>query len=329
MKNKIKPALLFLTALAILITAGCGGSVVATVNGEKITGAELSQKLNEVKANYEKQGLDFSGDNGKNLLSSLEKEVLDQMINNKLLLQEAKKIGTLTPEQIREKLKPFKDQFPNEEEYKNFLEQIKISEEDAAYILNLQDEVTKDVPPVSETDIRAYYDENKEQFGQPEQLQVRHILFFVDEGDKGYPVKHTDDEARKMAEDAIAALSRGKDFAELAKEKSEDSGSKADGGLYTASKTDTVKEFYEAADALQEGEYTTKPVKTEYGYHIIKMGKRIPAKQEAFDDVKDKLAQQLNEQAKQAKFSEFMQEAKNKATIVNKLSEKEGGLSKK
>lgn len=329
MKRKIKILFLALAAMAVVIVTGCSSGVVATVNGEKITSGDLSQRVSEAKATYEQQGIDFSGDKGKTFMDSLQKDTLDQMISSKLMLQEAKKLGKLTPEQVQEKIKPLKEQFPSEEEYKKFLSQIKMSEEDAAYILNLQDNVTKEVTPATEADIKKYYDENKEQFNKPEQLQVRHILFFVNEGDKSYPVKHTDAEAKKMAEDVIIQLKQGKAFADLAKEKSEDSGTKDNGGLYTFGKGEAVKEFTDAAYALKAGEYTQTPVKTEYGYHVIKMEKLIPAKVSSFDEVKDKIAEQLSEQAKQAKFSQFMQEVKAKAEIVNKLAEKEGSTTKK
>ena len=329
MKRKIKILFLALGALAIVIVTGCSAGVVATVNGEKITSGDLSQRVSEAKANYEKQGIDFSGDKGKTFMDSLQKDTLDQMISSKLMLQEAKKLGKLTPEQVQEKIKPLKEQFPSEEEYKKFLSQIKMSEEDAAYILNLQDNVTKEVTPATEADIKKYYEENKEQFNKPEQLQVRHILFFVNEGDKNYPVKHTDAEAKKMAEDVITQLKHGKDFADLAKEKSEDSGTKDNGGLYTFGKGEAVEEFTDAAYALKAGEFTQTPVKTEYGYHVIKLEKLIPAKVSSFDEVKDKIADQISEQAKQAKFSQFMQESKAKAEIVNKLAEKEGSTTKK
>lgn len=191
-----------------------------------------------------------------------------------------------------------------------------------AYILFLQDEVTKDVTPVSEEAVRKYYDENQDQFSQPEQLEVRHILFFVDDGTMGLPTQHSDAEAKKMAEDIIALLDEGRDFAELAKEKSEDTGTKAEGGLYTATEAGTVPEFYAAAAALSVGEYTKEPVKTDYGYHVIKLEKVIPAEAESFDSVKNLLAEQLTDQAKQEKFNLYMQEAKDKSVIVNKLEAK-------
>jgi peptidyl-prolyl cis-trans isomerase C len=321
-KTKKSSVVLGLLALIILIFAGCGENVVATVNGEKITRDELTLQANELKESYEQQGIDFSGDDGQTMLASLEKDLLEQMIETKIMLQEARKIGKLEAQDIQEIIKPLKEQFPTETEYNTFLSQVKLSEEDVAYILYLQDEVTKDVASVSEEAVRKYYDENQEQFSQPEQLEVRHILFFVDDGTTGLPTQHSDAEAKKMASDTIALLDQGRDFAELAKEKSEDTGTKTEGGLYTASESGTVPEFYAAAAALSVGEYTEEPVKTDYGYHVIKLEKVIPAEVESFDAVKELLAEQLTDQAKQEKFNLYMQEAKDKAVIVNKLEAK-------
>lgn len=326
MAVRLIAAAVFLVVAAVV--SACSAGVVATVNGEKITSGELSQRVNEVKAGLEKQGFDFSGDKGKVFMESLQKEILEQMINTRLMLQEAKKAGRLTPEQVQEKVKQLKEQFPGEEGYKKFLSQVKLSEEEVAYILNLQDEVTRDVAPPSEADLKKYYDGHPEQFSRSEQLQVRHILFFVDEGDKGYPVKHSDAEARKMAEDVIAQLDQGRDFAEMAREKSEDGGTRDSGGLYTFSKGEAVKEFSDAAYSLKPGEYTRTPVKTEYGYHVIKMEKKIPASREPFEEIKGQLSEQLLEQARQDRFNQFMQEARNRAAIVNKLAEKAGNASK-
>ena len=323
---KLKKCLVMigLLALTVFIFAGCGENVVAEVNGEKITMKELTMQVNELKEMYEKQGMDFSGDNGQTLLESLQKDTLESMIETRIMLQEAKNIGKLEPQDVQKKLQPLKAQFPAEDDFKNFLEQVKLSEEEVAYVLSLQDEVTKDVAPAAEDEIRKYYDDNPNQFSRPEQLEVRHILFFVDNGTTELPTKHTDAEARQMAEDVIAQLNQGRDFAELAREKSEDTGTKEDGGLYTATKSSTVTEFYTAASALAVGAYTAEPVKTDYGSHIIKLEKVIPAQQQPFEEVKEALAAQLTDMAKQKKFNDFMQEAKDKAAIVNKLDEKQG-----
>jgi len=328
-KAKALAVSLMVLFLAILLTACSAGDVAATVDGEKITTGELEQQVNEAKADLEKRGIDFSGDKGKTLMDQLRTETLDQMINARLMLKEAKKQGTLTPEQVKDAVKPIRDQFPKEEDYKNFLARVKFSEEEVASILALQDRVARDIKPAGDSEAQAYYDENKEQFGKPDQLQVRHMLFFVDEGDKNYPVKHSDAEARQLAEAAIRDLDAGKDFAGLAGEKSEDEGTRVNGGLYTFSKGDAVSEFADAAAALKPGEYTKKPVKTVYGYHVIKMEKRIPAEDQSFESVKQQIIDHLNEQAKKDKFTEYMQEVKGKAVIVNKVSEKQGTDGKK
>ena len=59
--------------------------------------------------------------------------------------------------------------------------------------MKLQDTLTSDVPVASEEEVRRYYEENKEMMSYPERLQVRHILFFINEGDKGYPFRHTEE----------------------------------------------------------------------------------------------------------------------------------------
>lgn len=316
-------ALLILTAIA---AAGCGKEMVASVNGEEIYREDLAERVDQLKKSYEQEGFDFSGDQGKEMLALLEEDALEGMIDTRIMLQEAKKMSELTPDQIQERVKPLKEQFPSDEEYQKALAQENLKEEELAHILFLQEEVTKDVAAASDEEVQKYYDENMEQFSEPEQYQVRHILFYVDDGTKGYPVQHSDDEARKLAEDVIIQLDQGEDFAELAGQKSEDSGTKPNGGLYTFSKEDilkeyVVKEFSDAAIALKEGEYTAEPVKTEYGYHLIKMEKIIPAGQKSFADMEQQIADYLSGQAKQNKFNQFMQEAKDKATIVNKLKQ--------
>jgi len=328
--KKIKVFFLGLVLLVLAVAAaGCGEDVVAAVNGEKITASELSQQVDQIKAELEERGLDFSGEQGKILMDSLEKEILNRMINNKLMIQEAKRFGTLTPEQVKEKMAEVKERFASGEEYESFLSQAGMTEEEAAYVMNLQEQLTKDIAPVSETEAREYYEANQEQFSRLEQLKVRHILFFVDDGTNNYPVKHTDAEAKKMAEEVIAGLNQGGDFAALAREKSEDEGTKVNGGLYIFSKGQAVEEFETAAYALSPGEYTGTPVRTEYGYHVIKMEEKIPAGQETFAQVKESLMEQLLQQAGQEKFNQFMQDAKDKADIVNNLDVKPDSLSEK
>ena len=100
----------------------------------------------------------------------------------------------------------------------------------------------------------------------------------------------TEDEAKAI----IAELKKGADFAKLAKEKSTDTGSGANGGeLGLFKKADMVGEFAEAAFKLKKGEVSAAPVKTQFGFHVIKLEDRRPAKPPTFEDMEDELRTQM------------------------------------
>ena len=131
------------------------------------------------------------------------------------------------------------------------------------------------VDTVTDADVKARYDKEVAALPKQEEVHARHIL-----------VK-TEDEAK----DVIKQLDAGKSFADLAKEKSTDP-NKADGGdLGYFTKGRMVKEFEEAAFALDKGTYTKTPVKTDFGYHVILVEDKRDAAPPAFDQVKDQVRQ--------------------------------------
>ena len=135
---------------------------------------------------------------------------------------------------------------------------------------------------VTDAEIEAYYTKNKAQYSQPESRDVRHILV----------------KTKTQADDLYAQLQGGADFAALAKKYSEDTGSKANGGKLTISKGQTVAPFDQTAFLLEKNKIS-RPVKTQYGYHIIqpisdvKQAKTTPLK-----DVKEAIRQQLLQEKK-------------------------------
>ncbi|MDR7145543.1 peptidylprolyl isomerase [Rhizobium sp. BE258] len=131
------------------------------------------------------------------------------------------------------------------------------------------------VDTVTDDEVKARYDKEVAALPKQEEVHARHIL-----------VK-TEDEAK----DVIKQLDAGKDFAELAKEKSTDP-NKADGGdLGYFTKGRMVKEFEDAAFALDKGTYSKTPVKTDFGYHVIKVEDKRDAPPPPFDQVKDQVRQ--------------------------------------
>ncbi|MCJ8520298.1 peptidyl-prolyl cis-trans isomerase C [Pseudorhizobium tarimense] len=157
------------------------------------------------------------------------------------------------------------------------------------------------VDAVTEDEVKARYEMEIAALPKQEEVNARHIL-----------VK-TEEEASEI----IKQLDAGKDFAELAKEKSEDS-NKSDGGdLGWFTKGRMVPEFEEAAFALEKGEYTKTPVKSQFGYHVIKLEDRRDVQPPAFDQVEPQVRQlvmrdkylSLIEQAKAEQEVEIMDEA--------------------
>ena len=142
---------------------------------------------------------------------------------------------------------------------------------------------------VTDKEVKDYYEKHKAEFVQPEQVRARHILVKV-------PAKADEKqwaEAKKKAEMIRAKALKGADFAKLAQEYSDDPGSKGRGGdLGYFQKGRMVPEFEQAAFALKVGQ-VSQPVKTTFGYHIIKVEGKKPSKQESFKDVQQKIRQKL------------------------------------
>lgn len=133
--------------------------------------------------------------------------------------------------------------------------------------------------PASDDALKAEYDKIKAQMGDKE-YKARHILV----------------EKEEEAKDIIAKLKKGEKFEKLA-EKSKDPGSKANGGdLGWAPPGNYVKPFSDAMVKLQKGKYTTEPVKSQFGYHVIQLEDSREMKAPSFDEVKNNLRQRLQQQ---------------------------------
>jgi foldase protein PrsA len=140
---------------------------------------------------------------------------------------------------------------------------------------------------VTDADVTAYYTKNKSQFGTPETREVRHILV----------------KTKALADKLYTQLKDGGDFAVLAKKYSQDPGSKDQGGKLTITRGQTVAPFDQTAFLLATNAIS-RPVKTEYGYHIIQpTGATKPATTKPLDK---KLRGQIREQLLSTKRSEKM-----------------------
>ncbi|BBB31898.1 peptidyl-prolyl cis-trans isomerase D [Thermotomaculum hydrothermale] len=136
---------------------------------------------------------------------------------------------------------------------------------------------------ISDAEIKDYYEKNKDKYTQEEQVRAKHILI------SSSAKKISDAEAKKLAEKIYNQLKKGADFDKLAKKYSDDPGTKNKGGdLGFFPKGRMVKPFEDAAFSLKVGQIS-KPVKTRYGYHIIKVTGKKKAKTFTLDEVKEEI----------------------------------------
>lgn len=147
---------------------------------------------------------------------------------------------------------------------------------------------------INDDEVQKYYDENI--FGE---ITARHILIKPETTSNmsDEEKKEKENEALNKAKDLINQLNDGANFEELAKEHSADEGSASEGGLIKdftkVGETSVVEEFWNAANDLKDGEYTSEPVKSQFGYHIIL--KVSQNERPSLDDVKDNILTTLVE----------------------------------
>ena len=164
--------------------------------------------------------------------------------------------------------------------------------------------------------IRAFFEDHvKANPISDAQLKSDYDKYVVQLGDKEYKARHILVDKEDDAKAIIASLKRGETFEKLAKEKSKDTGSKDNGGdLDWAPAGRYVPEFGNAIKALPKGQLTETPVKSPFGYHVIRVDDSRAMKVPGFDEVKDKFRQQ----AQQDQVARLIQELRSKAKIEEK-----------
>jgi parvulin-like peptidyl-prolyl isomerase len=180
----------------------------------------------------------------------------------------------------------------------------KIKEE---LLVNMWMKMQMDNAIVSDSEAKEFYDKNAKKFMQKASVHARHIL-----------VKE-----EKEAQGIIDTLVPLKDkalqekFIELAKTKSTGPSGPKGGDLGSFSKGQMVPEFSKAVWALEIGQITNKPVKTQFGYHVIYLEGKAEAKPTSYEQVKEKIITSLKQKQFSAKITEMAKELKSKAKIID------------
>ncbi len=152
-------------------------------------------------------------------------------------------------------------------------------------------------------------DEKKKSSVTDAEIKAEYDKYAKENGGKEYKARHILVEKEETAKAIIAQLKKGGKFEDIAKKQSKDTGSGANGGdLDWANAASYVKEFSDAMVALTKGKMTETPVKSQFGYHVIRLEDVREAKLPSIDDVKPQIKQQL-EQQKLAKFQEDLRKS--------------------
>lgn len=245
--------------------------------------------------------------NGKNITKQDAQTFVSAAMPNAIYTQLDPKEQEMIKERLVEKVLfgelAQKEGIENDAEFKKNMELIR-----QEMMLNMWMKKQLDNVIVSDSEAKDFYEKNKKKFMQEEMVQAKHILL-KEEKDAQAII----DQLKNLSGDAL----RDK-FIELAKSKSIDTASGINGGdLGMFTKAQMVPEFSQAAWALEEGKISAAPVKTQFGYHVIYLEKKMPAAPVAYENVKDRILASLKQQQFAAKINEMAKELKGKATIVD------------
>jgi parvulin-like peptidyl-prolyl isomerase len=273
---------LSLTLVPALMLGGGGQSLAqggepaaATVNGVSISQRRVQSSLD---AYMSRNQVGAGGVFDPGFYNNMRKRVLDVLIAQELLWQEAKERGmAASDEETKAAMEQMRAQLGSESAFSTTLRESGFDDEaafaeDLKRRLSVQKLVAADIAPsiqVSDAEVHEFYQANADRFVRPEEVQARHILIKVP--------KDADDAARASARERIDAIhaeaTGGADFAELAKQRSEGPTAPKGGDLGFFGRGQMVKPFEEAAFALEPGA-VSEPVQTSFGYHVIKVEQR-------------------------------------------------------
>jgi foldase protein PrsA len=342
--RRIIVAILMLVLAALFgLTAGCGGEladdIAAKVGETMITQEQLDTRTAEFAAQY--GGAVPSEETNPEGYLEFKRNVLEYMITYEMAQQKAAAMQlSVTDEDVQAEIDTIlQDNFGGDQtqfdaalESQNMtMDQLKSSYKESMLMQKVYEEVTKDAATVSDDEIAAYYEKNKDSYFVDESRMARHILIApgADEADDATSTTEASSttttkaiteadwaaalaEAKKVRED----LAGGADWTEVAAKHSDDAGTKDSGGdLGIVSKGQMVPEFEESVFSLAKNEIS-QPVKTTYGYHVIQVTEITEAKQYTLDETKEDISSTLVNKKKMEAWEKWIETTRTELGVV-------------
>lgn len=293
--------------------------VAAIVNDEVVTLYQVNREAQPlIREEEKKTPLDAAAK------SQIRKNVLERLIEKKLIDQKIKELNIkVSEEEIRQAIDDVKKQnnMASQDVLVSALASQGLSFEQ--YRAQLQEQLEKlklvsmEVRSkilVGEAEMRDYYDANRAKYTEDETFRARHIFFKTSEKAPAEEIKR----AMTTSLMVLAEAKSGKDFAELARQYSEDPAARKDGGnLGLFKKGDMMPELELAIMAMKPGDVSDL-VYTPSGFHIVKLEERIAGKPKPFESVKAEIEEKLYRKKSDERFSLWAKEMRSKASIEMK-----------
>lgn len=291
--------------------------VVAVVNDDAITQSELDIVLRPL---YEEMKNEFQGQELMKALADIRLKLLNQLIEDRLVFQEADKKGVQIDEaHIDERLKEFTSRFKTEQEMdevlkaqglalKNIRERVRRQ----TIVQALHDSEIRSKIVVSPLEMEAYYNEHPEEFTEEDKIKVRSMT--IKKSDEARSKGLKDEEAWRKIQELRENIVSGADFSALAKQHSQDMQA-ADGGEGDwIERGEMIPAIDEIIFKLKVGE-TSEIIETSMGYHFFRVEEQQAGRKPTYDEVREGIYGYLFKKKSDKRFQEWMEELKSKAYI--------------
>ncbi len=298
----MKKRLISLFALVLALSmalCGCGGttieteeskdldsSIVATVDGQKISQADYNFIYSLIYSNMSQYSMYYGADwenmeieEGKTIAEFMQENALEQVKQMAAAVELAKKYDITAKDvkdDVEKQRKEVIDSYQGEENYKEFLKGSRTTDKAVLRYLEISSIYAKLFEKLTAKggDLKVDDKELENEFLEEykDKWRVQHVLISTEpqtDADGNETPARSDADAKKIAQEVISKLDGGEDFDNLIEEYNEDPGL-TKGNYYVFGVGEMVAEFEEATKALKVGEYTKEPVKSDFGYHIIK-----------------------------------------------------------
>lgn len=292
--------------------AAAGDSPVATVDGQPILQSELDRMISMQTGG---EGLSAFPEEAR---AEIRRQILDLMIANVLVSSAAEKAKTEVPAADVDKfIAEVEGQAGGKDQLAAGLAANGVSMDkfraDVARSIRQErwaEEQLKSRVAISDKDVEDFYNTNPAASQMPEMVRASHILLTFDPSDPA-----SQDARLKEITALREQITGGADFAEIARRHSQDPGSKDGGGdLNYFARGRMVKEFEDAAFSLDVGK-VSEPVKTQYGYHLIKVTDRKAARQVPLDEAKDRIRMYLENRKREEAMRQIIDDLRSKADV--------------